>query len=50
MNMLLYIGSELPEVEVGKGLEVAQAGRQWTHSIMVKTQRLQRHELTQLLW
>lgn len=37
---------ELPEVEVGEGLEVAQAGGQGTHSIVVKAQRLQRDELT----
>lgn len=40
---------ELPEVEVGEGLEVAQAGGQWTHPIVVKAQRLQRDELTELL-
>lgn len=48
--MLLYRINGLPEVEVGKGLEVAQAGGQRSHSIMVKTQRLQRHKLTKILW
>lgn len=37
--------SRLPEVEVGEGLEVAQAGRQRTHPIVVETQRLQGHKL-----
>lgn len=30
-----YTGVDLPEVEVGEGLQVAQAGRQRTHSIVV---------------
>lgn len=41
--------SRLPEVEVGEGLEVAQAGRQRTHPIVVETQSLQGHKLAQLL-
>ena len=45
----LVFGAELPEVEVGEGLEAAQAGGQRTHSIVVKAQCLQRDELTELL-
>lgn len=44
-GMCLYV-AELPEVEVGEGLEVAQAGGQGTHPIVVKAQRLQGDELT----
>lgn len=42
-------GRRLPEVEVGQRLQVAQAGRQRTHPVVVEAQALQGHELAQLL-
>lgn len=41
--------ADVPEVEVGEGLKVAQACGQGTHPIVVKAQCLQRDELTELL-
>lgn len=42
-------GVEVPEVEVGEGLQVAQVGGQRAHPIVVKAERLQRDELAEVL-
>ena len=39
----------LPEVEVGEGLEVPQAGGERAHAIVVEAERLQGDEVAQLL-
>lgn len=48
-HVLQCVG-ELPEVEVGESLQVAEAGGQGPHPIVVQAQCLQGDELTQLLW
>lgn len=40
----------VPEVEVGEGLQLAQAGRERSHTVVVQAERLQRNKLTHLLW
>lgn len=40
----------VPEVEVGESLQVAEAGGEGPHPIVVQAQCLQGDELTQLLW
>ncbi len=40
----------LPEVEVGEGLQLAQAGRKGPHTVVVQAERLHRDKLTHLLW
>lgn len=41
---------QIPDVEVGEGLEVADARGQRTHPIVVEAERLQGDELAELLW
>lgn len=41
---------EIPDVEVGEGLKVADAGGKRTHPIVVEDERLQGDELAEFLW
>lgn len=40
----------VPEVEVGEGLQLAQAGREGSHTVVIHAECLQRHKLAHLFW